>query len=75
MVRDPCPVCDSDNQGWPIVDAATGWTFCGCCYNAVLKRVNVAWRVPVGMSAWLRAVADERDAHQTKEAMVEGVRV
>ena len=30
-----CPGCSIENPPWPVVDATTGWTFCGSCYQSV----------------------------------------
>ena len=56
-----CPICNELNIEWPIIDAATSFTFCDGCYSKVKDIHFAKYDMIPDLSAWLKSIADARD--------------
>jgi len=56
---DKCPVCDAQPR-WPVVDTATGWTFCLDCFGEVHRvKTETAW-CGDAFARWLQSIVHVR---------------
>lgn len=65
-----CPVCDSRDPQWPTVDAATGFRFCGACYEEAVARMPASGVGGGAWPDWLEAIAA---AHREVKGTVQHV--
>jgi len=59
MANHQCIICDSQDPQYCTVDASTGFSFCGNCWPVIANT-----QPTLTLSAWLRIIADARDAYR-----------
>lgn len=58
-----CMICGS--KDWPVVDMATGFTFCDFCRKKARSNLELQ-KGGVNLANWLRAIADTIDEYNKR---------
>lgn len=57
-----CVVCAKENPPFEVIDAITGFSFCGDCFNRVRRWHDERYTAGT-LSNWLRSLADVLEQH------------